>query len=296
VQFLFLFLIIFSILGSTIFFENSFSQQSTPPHHQWKKSVDPDVIICKENHLLLQKHDGSPACVMPSTYMKLIDRGYGNYDSSIMSKRPEMMTQLMHHMVSDEKLMHHWHEMMQKNPNVMSQTTNDWVSQIKENPQLLKNMLSPMTSDPTLREKMIQTMKNHSQMENSLKQHSKWMDSVHQKMMGSDMGQGMHNTVCAWCSDYQMPSSHDHSMGIANSDRLMNMIHEMWVNSGMRHDMHKLMLQNPSHIAQMSEQMMEQMLGKVMDDKVLRQQMINLMLEHNDFMNTIRHDNPTQEH
>ena len=38
------------------------------------------------------------------------------------------------------------------------------------------------------------------------------------------------------------------------------------------------------------------MLGKVMDDKVLRQQMINLMLEHNDFMNTIRHDNPTQEH
>ncbi len=69
---------------------------------------------------------------MPSTYMKLIDRGYSNYDSSIMSKRPEMMTQLMQHMVSDEKLIHHWYEMMQRNPNVISQTTNDWVSQIKE--------------------------------------------------------------------------------------------------------------------------------------------------------------------
>ena len=93
-----------------------------------------------------------------------------------------------------------------------------------------------------------------------------------------------------------MSSSHGHSMGIANSDRMMNMIHEMWVNSGVRHDVHKLILQNPSHIAQMSEQMMEQMLGKVMDDKVLRQQMIDLMLEHHDFMNTIRHDNPIQEH
>ncbi len=41
-----------------------------------------------------------------------------------------------------------------------------------------------------------------------------------------------------------------HSTGIANSDRQMNMIHEMWVNFSMRHDVHKLMLQNPSHIAQ----------------------------------------------
>ncbi len=68
-------------------------------------------------------------------------------------------------------------------------------------------MLSPILSDPTLHEKMIQTMKNHSQMENSLKQHSKWMNSVHQKMMGSDMGHCMHNTMCTWYYDYQMPSS-----------------------------------------------------------------------------------------
>ena len=295
---LFLVFLIFSIIGSSLFFENSFSQQNTSPHHQWKKFADPDAIMCEENYLLLQKYDGNPACVMSSTYMKLIDRGYGDYDSSIMSKRPDMMIQLMQHMVSDEKLMHHWHEMMQKNPDVMSQSMNDWVSQMKENSQLLKNMLSPMTSDAKLREKMIQTMKNHSQMEHSLKQHSKWMDSVHQKMMGSGMGQDMHNTMCAWCSDYEIPStSHDsRSMGIANSDRMMNMIHEMWMNSDTRHDLHELMLHNPSHIAQMSEQMMEQMLGKVMDEKVLRQQMIDLMLEHDDFMNTIRHDNPTQEH
>ena len=91
----------------------------------------------------------------------------------------------------------------------MSQTMNDWVSQMKENHQLLKNLLSPMTSDPNLRTKMIQIMREHSQMEDSLKQHSKWMESVHQKMNGSGMGQDMYyNTMCTWCSDYQIPSDH----------------------------------------------------------------------------------------
>ena len=33
-----------------------------------------------------------------------------------------------------------------------------------------------------------------------------------------------------------------------------------------------------------------------MDDVDLREQMIELMLEHQDFMNSIRHDNPETEH
>ena len=34
----------------------------------------------------------------------------------------------------------------------------------------------------------------------------------------------------------------------------------------------------------------------VMDDEDLREQMIDLMLQHNDFMNSIRYENPIQEH
>jgi len=52
-----------------------------------------------------------------------------------------------------------------------------------------------------------------------------------------------------------------------------------------------MMLENSSHMAMMSHQMMEPMLGAVMDDANLREQMIELMLEHQDFMNSIRHDN-----
>ncbi|MDH3204872.1 MAG: hypothetical protein OEL81_09380, partial [Nitrosopumilus sp.] len=84
-QFLFVFVVILGIIASPTLFENSFAQQEMSPHHQWKKFGDPHTLTCKQGQLLLQKHDGNPACVMPSTYIKLVDRGYGAYDSSIMS-------------------------------------------------------------------------------------------------------------------------------------------------------------------------------------------------------------------
>jgi hypothetical protein len=293
-RFIFTLVLILSFSTSPAFFENSFAQQEMSPHDQWKKFADLDTLICKQGHLLLQKNNGNPACVLPFTYLKLIDRGYGAYDSSIMSKHPEMMNQLMQNMASNDKLMYHWHEMLQKNSSMMMQTMNNLVSQIKDNPELLKNMLGPMTSDPKLREKMIEIMKNHSQMENSLKQNTIWMDSVHQTMMSSGMEQGMHNITCTWCPDYQINANHEHFGEFVNSDRMMDVIHHMWINSEMTQDMHVLMMKNPSHMAQMSEHMMEPMLEAIMDDVNLRQQMIDLMLEHPDFMNTIRHNNPVK--
>ncbi|MHA7648029.1 hypothetical protein [Nitrosopumilus sp. S4] len=277
-----------------------------PIHQQWKKFSDPDLLKCSQGNLLLQKNDGTPACVKPFTYEKLIDRGYGKFDSSQMSKRPEMMNQLMNHMISNENLMHHWHQMLQKNPSLMMQTTNYFTTLMKENPELLKNVLGSMTSEPELREKMIQTMKHHSLMEASLKQNSMWMDSVHQPMMGS-MGHGgdsdigcpmcekMSNTSCSWCPEYQMHSMHK-TTTFSHSERMMDMIHEMWINSDTSNQIHRKMLENPSHMALMSQDMMEPLLNAVMDDEQLRQEMIDLMLEHEVFMNTIRHENPSDQH
>ena len=115
-----------------------------------------------------------------------------------------------------------------------------------------------------------------------------------QPMMNSRVGQGiMNNTECAWCPDYQIITSHEHSEVFANSDRMMVMMHDIWINSGMTQDMHTLMLEDPSHMALMSEHMMKPMLDAIMDDKELRTKMIDLMLEHHDFMNSIRYHNPT---
>lgn len=318
------------------------------PHQQWKKFTDLDMLTCKSGHLLLQKSDGNPTCVIPSTYLKLIDRGYGIHNQSMMDKHPEMMINLMNSMASNEKLMYHWHEMMQKNPTITKNTMDDWVSQIKKNPELFKNMLAPMTSDPELRKKMIQTMKNHPQMEIHLKTHSAWMDSVHQPMssgtshgsefemsdgmcggkndgisnhtesmscgMGDDksgmnhgdseMGCPMCEKMmekkrfenCPWCPNYMHHSMSSHFMTMSNSEKIMDMIHHVWINSDMTKDMHTMMLEDSSHMAMMSNQMMEPMLNAVMDDVDLREQMIELMLEHQDFMNSIRHDNSEIEH
>ena len=266
------------------------------PHQQWKKSADLDLITCKPGHLLLQKNNGNPACVMPSTYLKLVDRGYGSHNQSMTDKHPEMMRHLMNSMVSNEKLMHHWHEMMQKNPAMMMQTMNNWVSQMKDNPKLLKSMLAPMTSDLELRDKMIHIMKSHPQMESHLKSHSSWMDSIHQPRMGSGMEQGMQKSECIWCSDYENHPMNSHEMMVSGSDKMMDMIHHVWINSEMTTDMHTMMLEDHSHMAMMSNQMMEPLLNAVMDDEDLREQMIELMLQHEDFMNSIRHENPETDH
>ena len=88
---------------------------------------------------------------MPSSYLKLVERGYGLYNQSIMNNHPEMMNNLMNSMASNQKIMHHWHEMMQNDSYKMTKTMENWILQMKEDPQLLKNMLAPMTSDPELR-------------------------------------------------------------------------------------------------------------------------------------------------
>lgn len=300
--FFFVLTITLSISISMIY--ESSAQSVIPPRHQWKQIDNIDDIICKDGLILLQKNNGAPACVSPTAYFKLVDRGYGMYDSSLMMKHPEMATNLMKNMASNDRLMMHWHEMMQKDPVMMKTTMNDWVSLMKNNTNYLKNMMSPMTSDPGLRQQMIEHMKNHPQMESSLKQNPRWMDSVHQPMMNSDMGHGMgsgmnqgmgkemHQNMCQWCSDYEihMPQ---HSMMFANSDRVMDMMHHMWIDNDVAQDMHRFMLENPSHMAQMQQHMMEPMLRHMMDDPELRQQMIEMMLEHHEFMNSIRHENST---
>jgi len=273
------------------------------PHQQWKKFADIELMTCKSGHLLLQKSDGNPACVMPSTYLKLVDRGYGKHNQSLMDKNPEMMTNLMNSMASNNKIMHHWHQMMKTNPTIMKQTMDDWIFQMKKNPDLLKNMLSHMTSDPELSKKMINTMQKHPQMETHLKSHSAWMDSVHKPMMSSEMGLGMHKSGCAWCPQYEYNSMNSHVMMMSESDnmmmsgsnKMMDMIHHVWINSEMTKDMHSMMLEDPTHMAMMSNQLMDLMLNPVMDDEELREQMIDLMLQHKDFMNSIRHENPTQD-
>lgn len=280
-------------------FSDSFAQENPviSPRHQWKTISSIDEITCKEGLILLQKNNGAPSCVSPTAYLKLVDRGYGMFDSSIMMNRPVMMNNLMPYFASNDNLMQHWHTMMRNNPTILNQTITDWIMHMKNNPKVLTNIMGPMTSDPQLRDQMIEQMRNHPHMEDALKKHPRWMESVHRMpsgmgpQMGQGMQQGMNMSGCPWCPNFEDTTQPAYGMKFANPDRMMNMMHNVWTDPEMYQDMHNFMLQNPSHMADMADQMMDPMLGYMMDDPQIRLEMIDLMLEHSEFMNSLRHEN-----
>lgn len=299
--FSFVFLIVFSLslLPALVVHTSAQEDSFIPPRKQWKETSDINQVTCKEGLVLIQKSSGAPACVSASAYLKLIDRGYGMFDPEIMMERPMMSNNLIEKMTSNQMIMNHWHEMMINDKSMIQKTMQDWISKMKEDPKFLENMMGPMTSDPDLRNQMIEQMRQHGTMMNAMQAHPQWMESVHEPMMkpgmGHNQGQGMHIGNCPWCPEYEMHAMHEangHSMEFSHSGRMMDMMHHMWINPNMTKDMHDYMIENPSHMAQMSKQMIGPMLGFMMDDPELRQQMIELMLEHKEFMDSIRHENP----
>ena len=58
-----------------------------PPRIQINEfDMQPDKIRCNEGLILIQKHDGSPACVTLETKTKLFERGWIHYDESLSIK------------------------------------------------------------------------------------------------------------------------------------------------------------------------------------------------------------------
>jgi hypothetical protein len=297
INFLFVFTIILCIYISSFLFENSFAQENQilPPRYQWKQLPDPDILTCKEGLILLPKTNGAPACVLPSTYLKLVDRGYGNFNSSQLMNHPQMMIHLMGEMIVEPQLMYHWHTMIMNDLKIMQYTMSDMIFQLKENPEFMANIMGPMTANPELRKQMIEHMQNHPQMMISFQEHPGWMASVHRPMLGSNIGQEMRsemhrNDECSWCPEIEQLNLQAHQ-GFHRPKIMEDIMHHIWVNEKMRTQMHNFMLENAHHMGLMTDQMMESILGSMMDDLELRQQMIDMMLENQEFMNSIRHEN-----
>lgn len=289
------FFLVFFVLVGFLFLplNDSFGQTIIPPRHQWKAVTNIDQLTCNESLVLLQKSNGAPACVSPTSYFRLIDRGYGMFDSSMMNKRSAMTELLIKEMASNRNLMSHWHEMMMNNPKLLQDSMKEMVSQMKKTPNLLDHVMYPMIIDPKLQTKMIEMMKSHPYMEETMHQNEKWMSSVHmpmnKEMVGSmeyDMNKTMPESM-----PHKMPMMSSDFRGFSNSTRMMDMIHHMWIDSSFMYEIHQTMLENPHHMEQMSNEMMGPMLGTMMDDPEIRQKMVEYLLEHEEFMNSIRHEN-----
>jgi hypothetical protein len=64
------------------------------PKYQLKAGINPTKIACKDELQLIQKHDGSPACVKSTTKQHLMDRGWAEQVSfDKIKSNPELMKQ-----------------------------------------------------------------------------------------------------------------------------------------------------------------------------------------------------------
>jgi hypothetical protein len=59
-----------------------------PPQKQYKSGIKNDNIKCKESLILVTKYDGSPACIKPESYAKLIIRGWASVPKYVPGEMP----------------------------------------------------------------------------------------------------------------------------------------------------------------------------------------------------------------
>ena len=65
----------------SVFPRHGFHAWNILPLKQFKSGILIDEILCKEHLVLIQKYNGSPACVTPETREELIERGWAKNDS-----------------------------------------------------------------------------------------------------------------------------------------------------------------------------------------------------------------------
>jgi len=174
------------ILADSIFAQ---TQRYMPVMHQWNLHHDLTQLTCaKGTAILLMDNDGEPTCVKPSTYLTLVDRGYGKFDSNIMMNRPMMMQGLMGKMMDDPNLTQPMIDNMMKNQQMMQSMMDDnqmmgmmrggmmgqgmmgqgmmgqgmmGKGMMMNNPELMNNIMNQMVQNPEFRQQMIEEMQRH---------------------------------------------------------------------------------------------------------------------------------------
>ena len=174
------------ILADSIFAQ---TQRYMPVMHQWNLHHDLAQLTCaKGTAILLMDNDGEPTCVKPSTYLTLVDRGYGKFDSNIMMNRPMMMQGLMGQMMDDPNLTQQMIDNMMNNQQMMQSmmSNNQMMGMMRggmmgqgqmgqgmmgqgmmgqgmmmRSPEVMNDVMNQMIQNPEFRQQMIDEMQRH---------------------------------------------------------------------------------------------------------------------------------------
>ena len=64
-------------ISLSLFSEQALAQTMMTPRQQMMMGTNPNQIVCAEGKVLMMKNMGMSACVNPDSYLRLVDRGWG---------------------------------------------------------------------------------------------------------------------------------------------------------------------------------------------------------------------------
>ncbi len=142
--------------------------------------TNPDQITCVDGKVLMMKNTGTPACVNPDSFLRLADRGWGNWDMSMMTNNPQQMQRVMNSMMNNPQTGNLWYDIMKNDPQHMQpMMNNNWTM---NNPQMMGPMMGPMMNsmmdDPELRQQMMNNMMMNPQMMQSMMNNQQFMQQL----------------------------------------------------------------------------------------------------------------------
>jgi len=283
-------------ISFSLFSELIFAQMTTymTPHHQMKMMNDPTQVTCREGMVLMMKgSSGNPTCVNSSTYWKLADRDWGNFDTELLAQNQNHLHGVMGAMINNPQISQHMHDWMRDNPQHMQSMMNNWMPQMTQNNQWMMNMMGPMMNDPELSQQMMNHMMMNPQMMQNMQSNKQWMGMMHGDPMisgGMYHGMMMNGTMnCPWCP-FMQESVNQSMMGMGcawcQGDMSHGMMGSGMMNQGMmmgQHMQSSTTDKSPttSHGWMMNDpQHMQSMMNHMMNDPQSMQTMHGMMMQN----------------
>jgi len=117
------------ILVNQVFAQNQMGMPMMSPRQQWMMTNNIEEITCREGMVLMLKGaNATPACLSSNSYLRLADRGWGNFDVNMMVNRPQQMQGVMNSMMNNPQMAQQWQDMMANNPQQMQSMANQMTS------------------------------------------------------------------------------------------------------------------------------------------------------------------------
>jgi len=228
------------------------TESKIPVKQQWQIFPDIEQITCANAYgVLIKVSTETPTCVKPAVYLRLVNRGYGEHDFSLMSKNQEFMigidNNIMNHpelqddMINDPDMI----QAMQNNP--------EWMDHMQGKGMMEQDKMgdNDMMGDNDKmgdKDKMGEGMMEQDKMED--KDMMEDNDMIGEGMMKQDKKMNKYTMGCKWC-----PTS-EKQMG------------KPWmVNDSQR---------------------MDEMMDKLIDDPQFRDQIMNHMMGNSQFIEQLK--------